>query len=99
MNMPCMSRPTRLGIHCKNLSNMLKRIPGKVIYGSVGVGTTNHIILARLAKEHSLNMKHVPYKGDGEIIPAMLGGHVHVASGSPAAVVPQVKAGNSNSWW
>jgi tripartite-type tricarboxylate transporter receptor subunit TctC len=57
------------------------------------VGTTNHIILARLAKEHGLNMKHVPYKGDGEIIPAMLGGHVHIASGSPAAVVPQVKAG------
>jgi len=40
----------------------------------VGIGTTNHIILARLVKEHNLNMKHVPYKGDGEIIPAMLGG-------------------------
>ena len=77
----------------KEFVEYAQKNPGKVIYGSLGVGTTNHLILARLAQEHKLVMKHVPYKGDGEIIPAMLGGHVHVASGSPAAVVPQVKAG------
>jgi len=77
----------------KDFVEYAQKNPGKVIYGSVGVGTTNHIILVRLAQEHNLNMKHVPYKGDGEIIPAMLGGHVHIASGSPAAVVPQVRAG------
>jgi tripartite-type tricarboxylate transporter receptor subunit TctC len=68
--------------------------PGKVIYGSLGAGTTNHLIVAQIIKKHGLNMKHVPYKGDGELIPAMLGGHVHAAVGSPAAIVPQVKAGN-----
>jgi len=77
----------------KDFVEYAQKNPGKVIYGSVGIGTTNHLILVRLAQEHNLVMKHVPYKGDGEIIPAMLGGHVHVASGSPAAVVPQVKAG------
>lgn len=77
----------------KDFVEYAQKNPGKVIYGSVGIGTTNHLILARLAQENKLVMKHVPYKGDGEIIPAMLGGHVHVASGSPAAVVPQVKAG------
>jgi tripartite-type tricarboxylate transporter receptor subunit TctC len=67
--------------------------PGKVIYGSLGAGTTNHLIVAQIIKHHNLQMKHVPYKGDGELIPAMLGGHVHAAVGSPTAIVPQVKAG------
>jgi tripartite-type tricarboxylate transporter receptor subunit TctC len=68
--------------------------PGKIIYGSLGAGTTNHLIVAQIIKKHNLTLKHVPYKGDGELIPAMLGGHVHAAVGSPAAIVPQVKAGN-----
>lgn len=98
----CVVQPYEYGLYVKADApwNSLKdfveyaqKNPGKVIYGSVGIGTTNHLILARLAQENKLVMKHVPYKGDGEIIPAMLGGHVHVASGSPAAVVPQVKAG------
>jgi tripartite-type tricarboxylate transporter receptor subunit TctC len=77
----------------KDFVEYAQKNPGKVIYGSVGVGTTNHLVFVRLAQEHNLSLKHVPYRGDGEIIPAMLGGHVDIASGSPAAVVPQVKAG------
>jgi tripartite-type tricarboxylate transporter receptor subunit TctC len=36
---------------------------------------------------------HVPFKGDSEIIPNLLGGHVTLGVGSPGAIVPQVKAG------
>ena len=98
----CVIQPYEYGIYVKgdapwnslkDLADYARKNPGKVIYGSPGVGTTNHIIMARIGQEEKLNWKHVPYRGDGEIIPAMLGGHVHAASGSPVAVVPQVKAG------
>lgn len=98
----CVIQPYEYGIYVKgdapwnSLKDMVdyaRNNPGKVIYGSPGSGTTNHIIMVRIGQEHNLNWKHVPYRGDGEIIPAMLGGHVHAASGSPVAVVPQVKGG------
>jgi tripartite-type tricarboxylate transporter receptor subunit TctC len=77
----------------KEFVDYVKTHPGEIIYGTPGVGTTNHLIMARIAKQENLKFKHVPYKGDGELIPAVLGGHVHAAVGSPSAVVPQVKAG------
>jgi tripartite-type tricarboxylate transporter receptor subunit TctC len=98
----CVIQPYEYGIYLKgdspwnslkDLTDYARNNPGKVIYGSPGTGTTNHIIMVRIGQENKLNWKHVPYRGDGEIIPAMLGGHVHAASGSPVAVVPQVKGG------
>ncbi len=98
----CVIQPYEYGIYVKadapwktlkDLTDYARANPGKVIYGSPGTGTTNHIVMVRIGQENKLQWKHVPYRGDGEIIPAMLGGHVHAASGSPVAVVPQVKAG------
>jgi tripartite-type tricarboxylate transporter receptor subunit TctC len=70
-----------------------KANPGKVTVGHPGVGTTSHIIMERIGKANGLTFKHVPYKGDGELMPAIMGGHVDTGVGSPAAVGPQVKAG------
>ena len=98
----CVIQPYEYGIYVKadapwnslkDLVDYARNNPGKVVYGSPGTGTTNHIIMIRIGQENKLNWKHVPYRGDGEIIPAMLGGHVHAASGSPASIVPQVKGG------
>ena len=98
----CVIQPYEYGMYVKadapwktlkDLTEYARANPGKVVYGSPGTGTTNHLIMVRIGQEHKLNWKHVPYRGDGEIIPAMLGGHVHAAVGSPASLVPQVKAG------
>jgi tripartite-type tricarboxylate transporter receptor subunit TctC len=77
----------------EGLLDAAKANPGKVTVGHPGVGTTSHIIMERIGKEKGLNFKHVPYKGDGELMPAIMGGHVDTGVGSPAAVGPQVKAG------
>lgn len=98
----CVVQPYEYGLYVradapwnniKDLVEDMKKRPGEIIFSSPGVGTTNHLIMARIAKQENFKLKHVPYKGDGELIPAMLGGHVHAAIGSPSAVVPQVKAG------
>jgi len=77
----------------EDLLKKAKQSPGKVLVGHPGVGTTSHIIMERIGKENGLTFKHVPYKGDGELMPAIIGGHIDVGVGSPAAVGPQVKGG------
>ncbi len=77
----------------EDLLKAAKANPGKVTVGHPGVGTTSHIIMERIGKENGIAFKHVPYKGDGELMPAIMGGHVETGVGSPAAVGPQVKAG------
>jgi tripartite-type tricarboxylate transporter receptor subunit TctC len=77
----------------EDLIKAAKTNPGKVTVGHPGVGTTSHIIMERIGKENGIAFKHVPYKGDGELMPAIMGGHVETGVGSPAAVGPQVKAG------
>jgi tripartite-type tricarboxylate transporter receptor subunit TctC len=77
----------------EDLLEAAKANPGKITVGHPGVGTTSHIIMERIGKEKGVAFKHVPYKGDGELMPAIIGGHVDTGVGSPAAVGPQVKAG------
>lgn len=53
--------------------------PGKINYGSSGLGTTHHLTMEAVKAELKLNMAHVPFKGTGQSVPALLGGHVEVA--------------------
>jgi tripartite-type tricarboxylate transporter receptor subunit TctC len=67
--------------------------PGKVSYGTSGVGTTGHLAMEDLALQAGgLKLTHIPYKGGGESIPALLGGHVEVLSDA-SGWAPMVDAG------
>ena len=52
--------------------------PGKLNYGSSGVGSTHHSMEA-IKAALQLDITHVPFKGTSESVPALLGGHVDVA--------------------
>jgi tripartite-type tricarboxylate transporter receptor subunit TctC len=52
--------------------------PGKLTYGSSGVGSTHHLSMEAIKAALHLDMVHVPFKGTGESVPALLGGHVDV---------------------
>ena len=56
-----------------------KTNPGKLNYGSSGVGSTHHLSMEAIKAALKLQMTHVPFKGTGESVPALLGGHVDVA--------------------
>ena len=58
--------------------------PGKITYGSPGVGTTPHIMMAQIAQLRGLDWIHVPFKGTSETINAVLGGHVDVVADGSA---------------
>jgi tripartite-type tricarboxylate transporter receptor subunit TctC len=71
----------------------VKENPGKVTYGSVGTGTTNHLVTARIGKELNLDWKHVPFQGGVKATAALLGGHVDVINNTMASVVSSIRAG------
>ncbi len=64
-----------------------------VIAGMYGTGTQNHIALLALADEMGIDVKYVPFKGGGEAIASLLGGHVDIAVSEPSEVAGQVEAG------
>jgi tripartite-type tricarboxylate transporter receptor subunit TctC len=60
----------------KEFVDYVKARPGQLNYGSSGVGSIHHISMEGLKNALQLNITHVPYKGTGESVPALLGGHV-----------------------
>ncbi|HZF18837.1 MAG TPA: tripartite tricarboxylate transporter substrate binding protein [Burkholderiales bacterium] len=63
---------------------LIRAAPGKYSYGSSGIGSTHHLCMAYLAASLNLEMVHVPYKGTGQSVPALVGGQVPmVFSGYP----------------
>jgi len=71
----------------------VKANPGKVTYGSVGTGTTNHLVTARIGKVLGLDWKHVPFQGGVKATAALLGGHVDIINNTAASVASSLRAG------
>ena len=60
----------------KELIDYAKARPGELNYGSSGVGSTHHLSMEAINAALNIKMTHVPFKGTGESVPALLGGHV-----------------------
>src|SRR5258708_12568291 len=68
----------------QELIALVKASPGKYSYGSSGIGSTHHLCMEYLKSALGLEMTHVPYKGTGQSVPALVGGQVPmVLSGYP----------------
>ncbi|TCK19687.1 putative tricarboxylic transport membrane protein [Ancylobacter aquaticus] len=66
---------------------------GHANFGATGV-LTDHALLARMFQDKTgLKASVVPYGGDGEVLAALLGGHIDVQFGNPSEVLEQIKAG------
>jgi len=76
----------------KALIALAKAQPGQLNYASSGSGTTTHIAGELFAYMAGIKMQHIPYKGAGPAVPAVVGGEVAIHFGSPSAV-PFVKSG------
>lgn len=67
--------------------------PGKLNYGTPGVGSIHHLIMESLKARAGIRVEHVPYKGGGEVVPAMLSGQIGIAFQSLPSIAGQVKQG------
>ena len=67
--------------------------PGKYTYGSSGIGGAGHLAGELLKMMAKVDLVHVPFKGGGPAMQAMLGGKIHSYFATPVAAGPHVKAG------
>jgi tripartite-type tricarboxylate transporter receptor subunit TctC len=77
----------------KELLDYAKANPGKLNYGSAGNGTTHHLAVELFKTMTGANLTHVPYKGAGPLMPALLGGEVDLAFDGMGTSATQIKAG------
>jgi tripartite-type tricarboxylate transporter receptor subunit TctC len=67
--------------------------PGKVHYGSAGIGSPPHLSMELFARVADLSLVHVPYKGVGGALPDLLAGRVQVMSMALGSARPYLKNG------
>jgi len=75
----------------QELVSRLKAKPGS--FGSAGIMTITHLTSEVLLYRAGLQATHVPYKGSGQVVAEVMGGHVMFAAESPAATLAMVKGG------
>lgn len=72
---------------------LAKAGPGKLNYGSSGNGSIHHLATEVLKASLGLDIVHVPYKGTGQAVPALLGGQVSLLFSALPSIEAHVKAG------
>ena len=77
----------------KELIAYAKANPGKVSFGSSGVGAAAHLTTELLKQTADINMVHIPYKGTAPALTALLSGDIQVLVDVPSSLMPQVRAG------
>jgi len=80
----------------KSLNDIVTRAkaePGKLTYGTSGVGTELHLAAEAVARSAGIQMVHVPFRGGGEVITALLGSQIDFAALSTASIAGAVKQG------
>lgn len=70
-----------------------KANPGKVNFGSLGLGTSHHVTGEKLKLEAGIDMAHVPYKGSGAAHTDLMGGQIQVMFDNLVALHPNFKSG------
>lgn len=79
--------PTTVG----ELVAYAKANPGKVNYGSSGVGSAAHLTSELLAQLTATDMVHVPYKGTAPALQGLIGGEIQFLVDVPSSLMPQVR--------
>jgi tripartite-type tricarboxylate transporter receptor subunit TctC len=80
----------------KTLADIVKQAkgnPGKLTYGTSGVGTELHLAAEAVARSAGIQVVHVPFRGGGEVITALLGSQVDFAALSTASIAGAVRQG------
>jgi tripartite-type tricarboxylate transporter receptor subunit TctC len=75
------------------LAAYAKGNPGKISFGSPGIGTPGHVAGELFKIMAGIEMIHVPYRGGGAVMSDLLGGQVQVLFGTTSLTVEQVTAG------
>ncbi len=76
-----------------DLIDYAKKNPGRLAYGTSGVGSPHHLSGELLRQKAGIEITHIPYKGGGAAVNDLLGGHIGMAFLSLSAAVPHINTG------
>jgi len=77
----------------RELIALAKAKPGMLTYGSSGIGSTHHLSMEAFKAALSLDITHIPFKGTGQSVPALIGGQVDMLFSALPSLSGFVKAG------
>ena len=76
-----------------DLIGYARKNPGKLSYGTSGVGSPHHLSGELLRQKAGIEITHIPYKGGGAAVNDLLGGHIGMAFLSLSAALPHMNTG------
>lgn len=79
----------------KDLIALAKQKPGRLTYGTPGVGTVGHLTWEQFAHQAGVVLMHIPYKGTAQATTDFLGGQLDLRSFSVPFALPLIKAGKA----
>ncbi len=77
----------------KDFIALAKARPSELLYGSAGIGASQHLSMSLLANMAGVKMNHVPFKGGTPAVLAMIGGEIHAVLTPIAEVYPYLNTG------
>lgn len=83
-------------VPARNFSSFVeyvKQRPGKLNYGSTGVGSNPHLVTELLKMRTGMRIVHIPYKGGAPALQALVGGEVQVLFGEISTALPWIRSG------
>jgi tripartite-type tricarboxylate transporter receptor subunit TctC len=72
---------------------LAKSQPGKLNYGTTGVGAANHLVTELFDSKAGIAMTHIPYRGTALAVADLIAGHVQVVFADPISALPYMDAG------
>jgi tripartite-type tricarboxylate transporter receptor subunit TctC len=78
----------------QELIALAKAKPNQLNYGSSGIGSLHHLTMEVFKAAAGLEIVHIPYKGSGQSVPALMGGQTSLMIASLPSLTAHVKAGN-----
>ena len=92
--------PNLLAVHpslpvrsVKELIEIARSRPGQLNYGSSGNGATNHMAAESFKSMANVDIVHIPFRGGGEALAALLGGQIQVLFNPSSTLVPHERSG------
>jgi tripartite-type tricarboxylate transporter receptor subunit TctC len=76
-----------------DLLRMAKEKPGRLNFGSAGIGTPGHLAGELFKRAAGLDVVHIPYNGGAKAVAGLLGGQVTFMIENPSVLLPHIKSG------
>jgi tripartite-type tricarboxylate transporter receptor subunit TctC len=93
-NIICLAVSTQLPVNSvADVIAYAEQNPGKLSYGTSGVGSPHHLAGELLRQKTGIDIQHIPYRGGGAAVNDLLGGHIGMAFLSLSAALPHMNTG------